>query len=169
MGSTGAIIMAFFGAVFGAMTLRWQFHVGPATLVLPFLVFGVLTIAALSVMRMPGEGVVPSPRASRAIMWSAIGEGVGLFVAVNVVVNLHRPDLQLPAIALVVGLHFLPIAWAAPFRPFYALGGALVAAAAAGTALGPPIGGTLAGAASALALWIAAVAATGRDRRAKLD
>jgi hypothetical protein len=36
--------------------------------------------------------------------------------------NLHHPEWLMPAVALIVGLHFLPIAWAAPFPPFYALG-----------------------------------------------
>jgi hypothetical protein len=38
------------------------------------------------------------------------GEGIGIFVAVNVVTNLHHRELIVPAIALVVGLHFLPLA-----------------------------------------------------------
>lgn len=38
------------------------------------------------------------------------GEGIGIFVAVNVVINLHHRELIVPAIALVVGLHFIPLA-----------------------------------------------------------
>ncbi|HEK20581.1 MAG TPA: hypothetical protein ENO28_09045 [Bacteroidetes bacterium] len=38
------------------------------------------------------------------------GEGIGIFLAVNIVVNLHHPELQVPAIALAVGLHFFPLA-----------------------------------------------------------
>ena len=60
MGSTGAIVMAFFGAVFGAMTLQWQFHVGAATLVLPFLV-----------MRMPPVGGTLAGAASALALWIA--------------------------------------------------------------------------------------------------
>lgn len=37
-------------------------------------------------------------------------EGIGIFVAVNVVINLHHRELIVPAIALVVGLHFIPLA-----------------------------------------------------------
>lgn len=50
------------------------------------------------------RGIEPSERAGRVIIWSSIGEGVGLFVAANIVQNLHRPELLLPAMALVVGL-----------------------------------------------------------------
>lgn len=59
-------------------------------------------------------------------MWSTIGEGIGLFLASNIVINLHRPDLLLPSMALVVGLHFLPIALATHLRPFSVLGAALL-------------------------------------------
>ena len=38
------------------------------------------------------------------------GEGIGIFLAVNVVINLHHRELIIPAIALVVGLHFIPLA-----------------------------------------------------------
>ncbi len=100
-------------------------------------------------------------------MWSSIGEGLGLFLAGNIVMNLHRPDLLLPAMALVVGLHFLPIAQAARFRPFFLLGGALIVAALAGFALAAPLGGSLAGFSAAAALWLAAAMAVRRDHRAK--
>jgi len=39
------------------------------------------------------------------------GEGVGIFIAINIVTNLGHPELTVPAIALVVGLHFYPMAW----------------------------------------------------------
>ena len=37
-------------------------------------------------------------------------EGVGIAIAINIVINLHHPELQVPAMALVVGLHFFPLA-----------------------------------------------------------
>ena len=37
-------------------------------------------------------------------------EGLLIFVGVNVVINLGYPDLVIPTIALVVGLHFFPLA-----------------------------------------------------------
>ena len=168
MGAWGAIIMSFFGACFASLTLYWQYGIKGLVLAAPFLVFAAIGLAALHVLRLPGAGVVPSERAEKAIMWSSIGEGLGLFVAGNVVMNIQRPELLLPAMALVVGLHFLPIAWSGPFRPFYMLGGALILAAILGFAIAPPTGGTIAGFGGALGLWTAAIAAVARDRRAKL-
>ena len=38
-----------------------------------------------------------------------IAEGLGILIAVNVVTNIGHPELVVPAIALVVGLHFYPM------------------------------------------------------------
>lgn len=46
-------------------------------------------------------------------MWFGIifgAEGFLIFIAVNAVINLGHPELTIPAIALVVGLHFYPMA-----------------------------------------------------------
>ncbi len=136
-------------------------------LVLPFLGFVLIGIAAHHVIRTPGGSIKPSPREERAIMWSSIGEGVGLFLAANIVMNLHRPDLLLPSMALVVGLHFLPIAFAAGFRPFHGLGTALVVAAIMGFVMKAPTGGAVAGFMAAGALWLASALALRRDGLAK--
>ena len=167
MGAWGAIIMSFFGAAFAALTLYWQYGVAGFTLAIPFFVFVAIGFAALQVLRRPGTGLVPSPRAERALMWAGIGEGLGLFLAGNIVMNLHRPDWLLPSMALVVGLHFLPIAWAAHFRPYFVLGAALVLAAMVGFGVQAPLGGTIAGLMAALALWTAALLAVRRDALAK--
>ena len=37
-------------------------------------------------------------------------EGLGIFIAVNIVTNLGHADLTIPVIALIVGLHFFPLA-----------------------------------------------------------
>ena len=168
MGAWGALIMSFFGAVFASMTLYWQWHLSGGTLALPFFGFILIGLVASYVIRTPGEGIKPSPKEERAIMWSSIGEGVGLFLAANIVLNLHRPDLLLPSMALIVGLHFLPIAFAAGFRPFYVLGSALVVAAVLGFVIGPPAGGEVAGFMATVALWLASTIAIRRDWVAKV-
>lgn len=167
MGARGAIIMGFFGAVFAALTMRLQWQVPGAMLALPFIVFLAIGAAAAHTIRLKGNGIVLSKTTKKAFMWSSIGEGVGIFLAANVVANLHRLDLLLPAIALVVGLHFLPIAHAASFRPFYMLGAFLLLSAVIGLLVAGPVGGDIAGIASALGLWLASTAAISRDRRAK--
>jgi hypothetical protein len=167
MGARGAVIMGFFGAVFAALTMRLQWQLGAAMSALPFIVFLAIGAAAIHTLGLQGNGIVLSERTKKALTWSSIGEGIGIFLASNVVTNLHRPDLLLPAIALVVGLHFLPIAYAASFRPFYALGAFLLASAVIGVLVAAPAGGELAGIAAALGLWFASTAAIMRERQAK--
>ncbi|QJE01844.1 hypothetical protein HH212_18960 [Massilia forsythiae] len=167
MGARGAVVMGFFGAVFAALTMHLQWQLGGVMLALPFIVFLAIGAAAAHTLRSEGDGIVLSERTRKALVWSSTGEGIGIFIAANVVANLHRPDLLLPAIALVVGLHFLPIAHAAAFRPFYVLGAFLLLAAAIGFAVAAPLGGDIAGIAAALALWCASAAAIGRDRQVK--
>ena len=169
MGAWGALIMSFFGAVFASLTLYWQWQLSGAALALPFLGFVLIGLAAIYVIRSPGEGIKPSPKEERAIMWSSIGEGIGLFLASNIVINLHRPDLLLPSMTLVVGLHFLPIAFAAGFRPFYVLSTALIVVATAGFIVGAPTGGEVAGLTAAGALWLASGIAVRRDWLAKAE
>lgn len=167
MGATGAVIMGFFGALFAAMTLATQFGWNGWALALPFLLFAVIALAAWATARQPGRGVESSPQADRVIMWSSIAEGIGIFLAANIMINLGHRELLLPAIALVVGLHFLPMAYAIPFRPFFALGGALLVAASIGFGLRSPAGATIAGFAAALILWVASAIAILRERNVK--
>ena len=167
MGAWGALIMSFFGSVFASLTLYWQLRLSGAVLAAPFLGFALIGLAAGYVIRSPGEGIKPTQKQERAFMLSSIGEGIGLFLASNIVINLHRPDLLLPSMALVVGLHFLPIAFAAAFRPFYVLGAALIIAACAGFIVQAPLGGELAGFVAAGSLWLASGIAVHRDWSAK--
>jgi hypothetical protein len=167
MGAWGAIIMSFFGALFAALTLGFQLHWSGIMLGLPFLGFVAIGLAAVFALRLPGQGIALPERAERVIMWSSIAEGVGLFLAANIVINLGHREMLLPAMAAVVGLHFLPMGWGVPFRPYYVLGLALLAAAAAGFAIGGTAGGEVAGFAGCIALWVAAILAVLRERRAK--
>jgi len=167
MGARGAVIMGFFGAVFAALTMYLQWQVGLIMLTLPFIVFLLIGAAAMHTMGLKGSGIVLSERTKKALMWSSAGEGIGIFLASNIVNNLHRPDLLLPAIAFVVGLHFLPIAHAASFRPFYMLGAFLLLSAVIGFLVAAPLGGSIAGIAAALSLWLASTTAISRDQKAK--
>lgn len=67
--------------------------------------------------------------------WSTI-EGVGILIAVNVVIYLRRPDLQMAAICAVVGAHFLPLARGFPQKSYYVTG-LLMIALATGAVINP--------------------------------
>ncbi|WP_226895812.1 hypothetical protein [Polymorphobacter sp. PAMC 29334] len=159
--------MSFFGAAFAAFTMFWEWHVAGLALTAPFLTFAAIGSIATYVIRLSGDGIRPSAMVKRAIIWSSVGEGIGLFMASNIVIMLHRPEFLLPAMALVVGLHFLPIAFAAAFPPFYVLGAVMIAFGFAGLVVRAPAGGEISGVMAAAGLWIAAAIAIGRDWRAK--
>lgn len=167
MGARGGVIMGFFGGVFAALTMYRQWQIVDIKLILPVVVFLAIWLAAAQTIRLKGNGFEMSEKTKKALLWSSAGEGIGIFLAVNIVNNVHRPDLLLPAMALVVGLHFLPIAHAASSRPFYILGAVLVASAAIGFVVSAPANGEIAGIAAAFSLWLASALAVNRERRAK--
>jgi hypothetical protein len=166
MGASGGLIMGFFGTVFAAATLALEFDWRGTSIGVPFAAFA--AIAAIVTIRAPGQRAARSPHAKRVIIWSTIGEGLGLVVAANVVINTGHAEWLLPVTALVVGLHFLPMAHGIPFRPFYWIGSALVLAATIGFALSQTVGGKISGLTAAAALWIAAVVAVRREWKAKI-
>jgi len=153
--------------VFAALTMYWEWHVEGVALLLPFLIFVIVGLLAAFIIRLPGDRNVLSEKAEQTIMWSSIAEGVGLLIASTIIANLHRPEWQLPVMALVVGLHFIPIAFAASYLPFYALGSSLIVSAVVGFIAAAPTGGQIAGIVAATSLWIAAFLGLARDWRSK--
>ncbi len=117
--ATGLCMMAFFtllwsGIAFGGLhaTSYWFF----------LLVFPVLAVLfVINAIKLFGMAKFFPPLTSEADLaeekrvgkWFGIifgAEGLGIFVGINIVVNLGYPDLVIPTIALVVGLHFFPLA-----------------------------------------------------------
>jgi hypothetical protein len=56
------------------------------------------------------EDITREKKRSKWFSMIFIAEGLGIFIAVNLVINIGHPELQIPAIALIVGLHFFPLA-----------------------------------------------------------
>ena len=68
----------------------------------------------------------------------------------------------MPSVALVVGLHFIYMAYYIPRRRFYYLAMILLVGSAAGLALGPQQGDLLIGIGAAVMFWVSAVQAIKR-------
>jgi hypothetical protein len=117
--ATGMIMMAFFtllwgGVAFGGLkeTSYW----------LVLLIFPVLsTVFVLNAIKLFRVAKYFPKLTSEADLaeekrmgkWFGIifgAEGLGIFIAINIVINLGHPELTMPVIALVVGLHFFPLA-----------------------------------------------------------
>jgi hypothetical protein len=109
--------------------LWWMFAIGFGRLplwliVIPLLVSGLVVAWARRLSNVaqnqPGAHV-----GALVGQWSAI-EGALIGIAVVLLSSLHHPAAILPAMAIIVGLHFLPLARGIPVRLYYATGVALI-------------------------------------------
>ena len=106
---------------------------------------------------LPARSRAERRRIARLVgVWSAV-EGALIVGVDNVLANTGRVRDVLPATAVIVGLHFLPLARGIPQPAYYATGAALVALGVVGLALADPYAWALAGFGSALVLWLASV------------
>ena len=103
-----------------------------------------------------GARVAPAARRShvgRVVgLWSTI-EVIALLIAANVLEHAHRPDLMLPVGAIIVGLHFFPLARGIPVRLYHATGAGLLAVGASGLLLPASDRPLVSGMGAALVLW----------------
>jgi len=105
------------------------------------------------------EAALPSRRrASRIFNIANTVQWIAIFVAVQVLAHFGLSGWIVPAIIFIVGLHFLPLAYALAWRPHYMTGGALMLLAVVYPLLAPagpasPVGCLGAG----LILWISAL------------
>jgi uncharacterized membrane protein len=91
-------------------------------------------------------------------------EAIAIFVAANVLVNLHLPTLVMPAIAIIVGLHFAPLARWIPVPLYYWTGAGLVIVGLIAIVLPADDRAIATGIASALVLWISCILLVCRGR-----
>jgi len=116
--ATGLFMMAFFtmmwtGIAYGSIT-----HNGLIVLILFSLIAATLVINGIrffrEAKRFPKtEGEADKAEEKRTGKWFGIifgAEGLLIFVGINIVINIGHADLTIPVIALVVGLHFYPLA-----------------------------------------------------------
>lgn len=99
-------------------------------------------------------------------LWSSI-EVVALVVTANLLQILGRGDLAFPLAAIIVGLHFLPLARGIPVRLYYATGAGLLLAGGAGLLVGAHERPMVVGFGAALTLWATALVVAQRARRAQ--
>jgi len=115
---TGLMMMTFFtmmwaGLAYGSMTSN-----GLVVLILFSLIAAVLIINGLKFFRESkrfpkSENEADKAEEKRTGKWFGIiigAEGLLIFVGINIVINLGHADLTIPVIALIVGLHFYPLA-----------------------------------------------------------
>jgi hypothetical protein len=97
--------------------------------------------------------------------WSLV-EGGAIALASNLLSRMHRTDCMFSAVAVIVGLHFFPLARGIPARQYYVTGGGLILVGLAGLllpALERPI---TVGLSAAMILWGTAIYRLLEARRA---
>jgi hypothetical protein len=139
MTGTGAIIMGVFAAVWWVAGVRASGYGSPLIYAVAPVVTGLIIVAALRGReRSAQEPPEEHARRDRLVGIASAAEGVAILVAVNVLVNLGLNDYVAPVIAIIVGLHFVPLARLLPARLYYATAALLVALGVCGFAMRRP-------------------------------
>lgn len=158
MTATGAVILGIFAVVWWIAGMRTAGHGPPVVWLIPILASLALAAAVRRVRgATPAVDDADEARRNRLVMiWSA-AEGVAIFIAINVLVNVGHRDAFVPVVALIVGAHFIPLARGLPAPAYYVTAAALIALGLVGLAMpGRAERITLVSAGAAVVLWITA-------------
>ncbi|WP_454801542.1 hypothetical protein [Mucilaginibacter phyllosphaerae] len=116
--ATGLLMMAVFTVIWAGIAYDGLHGTAYALLLVIFPLLGIYFIVkggalfkiAKNFPKLTAEADIAEEK--RRGKWFGIvfgAEGLGIFIGINVVVNLGHPELTIPVIALVVGLHFYPM------------------------------------------------------------
>ena len=135
----GRAIGAMFFSVFGGawLALWGNSEFSPPILVLSAVAVGTLALFLWSIVKYRRNASAfridnqtpQAKRRSRLFNLINAGQWVTIFVVASILNLLHRKDLILPAVILVIGLHFFPLARLFAYRPHYVTGITLIALA----------------------------------------
>jgi hypothetical protein len=164
----GRAIGASFFAVFGGAWLAlWNYRAAPERL----WVYGLIAVGALVILSLArsryrrsqaaAAGLIETPERQRRQRWFHIinvGQWVVILIVGNVLANLGLGSWVIAAVILIVGLHFLPLAWVFSYPVHYATGAAFIVLALVYPFMAPagpsdPVGSLGAG----LILWLSAL------------
>ena len=163
--ATGIILMSLFGAAW-AWLAAGVISAQPAQMVrLAAIVISIgLIVCAVLVHRRNRGGLRRT--LDHRLMWIVIGgEFLILIVGANLLVRSPYRDWLMPAVALVVGLHFLPLAKAAQLPLYLVTGAAITVVAIISALFKEPIRTLMVGLGAASSLWITCAVLVSRARR----
>ncbi len=167
MSATGAQIMSVFATIWWVAGIRTSGR-GSALLYSISLIITAAIFVAASRRPARAESAGDDARTGRLVGIASGVEGLLILVAVNVLANIKKLDFFAPVVAIIVGVHFLPLARWLPAPSYYATGAVLIALGIAGFNVQDPSQRLLAvsiGAAVVLWLTCAVVLRFGDDRR----
>ena len=167
----GAIIMGFFGCLWLTWALA-SMDVRTSVVIAAVLVFAAsLWIPAAGLLRKglraskQAAPLTPEDEREQSRMGKIFGlvfaaEGVLIFLAINVLNNLHLGDYAISAIAAIVGLHFLPLARLFRRPMYYVVGTIMTVAALVSIAIPVSIRISTLSTTMSVILWITCVLIT---------
>lgn len=159
---SGVWVLNIFAAIWGVGAVLFG-HLPTWLVVVPIAISVALLLWSRS--QPMGDGnPVEGKHIGRVVGISTAVEGVAIFVALNVLINLHLDSFMLPAMAIIVGLHFIPIARWVPIPLYYRTGAGLIVVGAAACFFPPEHRAIATGVAAAMVLWASGVLLTRRGR-----
>jgi hypothetical protein len=165
MSTTGAMVTAFFAALWWVLGMWASGQTSVYLYLLPLLISASVVLLALRVRAKADVSPQELARRKRLIIAATAAEGILLFVAVNALVNTGLGKFVAPAGAIIVGLHFLPLARWLPAPTYYVTGILLVMLGVAGCAIpGTGPGALFVCLGSACVLWLTSAAVLRKAR-----
>jgi hypothetical protein len=148
------VFMAGFAAFWWVAGL-WGAHL-PSTFFVGGPVISVLLIfiARRRLRGAPALSPEDAKRTGRVVGWAAGGEGLAIAVVANLLILNGQRAFVLPAIAIIVGLHFLPLAKLLKVRIYYATAALISLAGLVGLGIDPGHRGLVTGLPVAGLLWL---------------
>jgi hypothetical protein len=164
---SGLVVLNVFAFVWGGVAL-WGLQAPLWSWTAPALISGAQLAWTWRVRSgFPARDESESRRIGRLVgLWSAV-EGLAVFVVANLLLNIGMTRLIWPAIGLIVGLHFLPLARGMARPIYYATAAGTIAASLIAMTLPGPWPQVFVGCAAALVLWATSLAILRRTSRAQ--
>jgi len=158
MTATGAVILGIFAVVWWIAGMLTAGHSAAVVWVIPVIASVMLGAVVTRLRGASGPvGDADEKRRNRLVMMWSAAEGVAIFIAINVLVNVGHRKAFVPVVALIVGAHFIPLAHGLPARSYYVTAAALIALGVVGLSMpGLAARVTLVSAGAAIVLWITA-------------
>ena len=149
----GIVILCFFAAVWAVAGI--VVDKAPTPLVAVPIVISASVLIFL--YRTEVTSVERAPHVGRLVgTWSGV-EGIAMFLAANLLIKTHHNRALMPVFAIIVGLHFLPLARGIPARFYYVTGNAMIMVGLIGLIIMPSHLPLLTGLAAATIMWISAI------------
>jgi len=162
-------ILSFFALVWLSAGLATGGQWAPLPMLAAAGISASLVWSALRADRLHQTPALPAAerkRINRLVTWASAAEGIAIFVTVNVLINLGLAAYQLCAVAIIVGLHFIPLSRIPRAGLYNVTAACMVALGLLGCVLPAAVRPLVVGVGAACICWLTAASALVRWREA---